>query len=720
MTCAVLFTAPRDCAANVERVTVEAPTRLDWTFAVARQSRLSIPAAWCGPNYDSRKQSYDLFVPDDDAGPAPPEGRSLVLFLSDADPAAGWQFWSKVCKANNAIFVAPHAMGREKNPAYRIRVVLDVLDDVRQRHAVDTDRTYLCGASEEAHLACQIAFSLPEYFGGVIAIGGGEPPPEQAWLRREVANRLSIVFAKSRRESARRKCFFESVFVPLSRKANARTASFTYSGSPQQMPKATELAAMFRWLDAALPKRRELAASFPVSRVGNDDVVSREQHAQRALADARIRDDLVLESGYASFLRLRGIVQRWPDLPAASEAERILEELDPAFLDRWLTEREATFLRTEQAHNAVYAVVFRKYPRGRLLNVIVSRYPEEYAELTWTDASPALADDVEGATVSDAMRLQLNRLGSRVDVAAHGRIVGLNLSGTLVSAIEFRKLREQLDGLKSLHALDLSSTVLRGSVLNQLPALSSLHAVDLSHTAIGNRDLSPLSELRELQMLCAVGTNLSSLGRLGALPMLNCLIAGDTKLDDRSLEWLRNVPELRKLSLFSTRVTDRGIARLEVLPKLEYLNLASTQVTNASCGELGNLPRLQSLILDGTEVTDAGLAELGEAKLRYLSVRGTQISDPGLKALEPMQTLQSIDLRKTNVSIAGVLSLQETHPHLEVVWDESRIDTLKKMRTRLRIQKYLSSVEDIYRRKLVEYQERYFGFSLALPLDVIR
>src|SRR6266699_649079 len=47
----------------------------------------------------------------------------------------------------------------------RVRIVLDVLDQVRRDYRVDPDRTYLSGFSGGGRVACTIAFALPEYFG---------------------------------------------------------------------------------------------------------------------------------------------------------------------------------------------------------------------------------------------------------------------------------------------------------------------------------------------------------------------------------------------------------------------------------------------------------------------------------------------------------------------------------------------------------------------------
>ena len=55
-----------------KQVAVQAPTRIDWVFAVSNQSPAQPPADWL-PKYGSTEQKYELFVPQkyDPKKPAP-------------------------------------------------------------------------------------------------------------------------------------------------------------------------------------------------------------------------------------------------------------------------------------------------------------------------------------------------------------------------------------------------------------------------------------------------------------------------------------------------------------------------------------------------------------------------------------------------------------------------------------------------------------------------
>src|SRR5262249_8204269 len=136
-------------------------------------------------------QRYQLFVPKDyDAGKAWP----LVLFISPLPSPYGWQSWEKPCTELGMLFCSPYGAGNETFVPQRIRVVLDVLDDVRRRYRIDPDQTYVAGFSGGGRTACTIAFALPEYFGGVIPVGGTNPLHPLPMQRHRVRDRLSVAF----------------------------------------------------------------------------------------------------------------------------------------------------------------------------------------------------------------------------------------------------------------------------------------------------------------------------------------------------------------------------------------------------------------------------------------------------------------------------------------------------------------------------------------------
>ena len=161
------------------RVGVQQPTRLDWSFAVAEQSVSDTPPRWVNHVYDSSKQSYEWYGPDHRRGrsASTTAGNPLIVYVSPKGRASGWKHWEHVCRRLGIMYAGPRGTYKGAKDSLRVRIVLDVLDDVRRRHHVDPDRTYIAGFYGGARIASQIAFRLPEYFGGVVAIAEGVPPP---------------------------------------------------------------------------------------------------------------------------------------------------------------------------------------------------------------------------------------------------------------------------------------------------------------------------------------------------------------------------------------------------------------------------------------------------------------------------------------------------------------------------------------------------------------
>ena len=186
-----------------KEVSVRQATRLDWTFALSNQSLAAPPAEWL-PGYDSTQQRYELFVPGSPqtAGKKPSKTTAkpkqvkaaavrnalpLVLFISPGDQPAGWAQWQPVCTQQGIAFASPFDAGNNTPLPKRVRIVLDVLDDLRQRYAIDPDRTYIAGFSGGGRTACGIGFALPELFGGVVPVcAAGDLPAQYAKQRKEM------------------------------------------------------------------------------------------------------------------------------------------------------------------------------------------------------------------------------------------------------------------------------------------------------------------------------------------------------------------------------------------------------------------------------------------------------------------------------------------------------------------------------------------------------
>ena len=80
-----------------------------------------------------------------------------------------------------------------------------------------------------------------------------------------------------------------------------------------------------RWLDEAAPKRRELAKTYPPAAwlrmpLSREETARSAQGRQACLAKPA--------SIYAGLMLVKGVLERWPDLPEAKEAEKLLLEYE--------------------------------------------------------------------------------------------------------------------------------------------------------------------------------------------------------------------------------------------------------------------------------------------------------------------------------------------------------------------------------------------------------
>jgi hypothetical protein len=305
-----------------KRVTVSAATRPDWTFAVSNRSLATPPADWLPADYDSPQQAYELYVPPTYNAK---QSYPLLVFISPGAEPLGWKHWETVCKQHGIIFAGAYGAGNDCPGKQRVRIVLDVLDDVRRRVKIDPDRTYLAGFSGGGRIACAIAFALPEFFGGVAPICAGGDLREEPWLRHRLIDRLSVAYVTGEGDFNRGEV--ERYRGPMFKVIGVRTRVWVVPKMGHSVPSGAPLLEAYRWLEGGLKQRQELATKYPASRWSGSDPPSRAAWSQALLKEARQRLK-VPGTLYAGLMQLQGIMHRWEDLPAAAEAKKILLEYD--------------------------------------------------------------------------------------------------------------------------------------------------------------------------------------------------------------------------------------------------------------------------------------------------------------------------------------------------------------------------------------------------------
>jgi hypothetical protein len=374
-------------------VLVSAATRLDWTFALANQSIDPPPADWLPGDFDSRKHSYELFVPPDYS---PKQVYPVFLFVSAGNDPSGWKQWEPVCKQHGVIFASPYNAGNNCPPRQRVRIVLDVLDDLRRLYRVDADRTYLSGFSGGARIACGIAFALPEYFGGLVPVCAGGNLREESWLRQRVVDRLSVALVTGETDFNRGEV--ERFRGPLLQEVGVRCKVWLVPKMGHAIPAGAALPEVFRWLEEALKARQDRAQRWPASRIAGDASPDRANWAGALLAEAKQRLQKK-ETLYSGLMQLKGCLTRWDGLAAAAEAKKILLDYDARPERPW----EADDLAEQRRFLIATARSLSAYATGPLSPQYVKQR-EQMTRQALELWQKVLADDPQSATAPEARK----------------------------------------------------------------------------------------------------------------------------------------------------------------------------------------------------------------------------------------------------------------------------------------------------------------------------
>lgn len=411
-----------------KEVKVRQATRLDWIFAMSNQSLREPPADWL-EGYDSTQQRYELYVPPTSKGARKPaakpsakptakskkgqakgnEGLPLILFISAGEQPAGWGQLQALCEQQGIAFASPYDAGNNTPMPRRVRLVLDVLDDVRQRHSIDPDRTYLAGFSGGGRTACGIAFALPELFGGVIPVCAGGDLREETWLRHRVIDRLSVALITGTGDfNLSEVSRFRG---PMLTGMGVRTQVTVVDKMGHGIPDSKTFAKVVEWLDAGVADRQKLAVTSPASRIGGNVAPTREQWAKLLFEEGESQLKKP-QTQYAGLMSLQGTMQRWPDLPEAEEAKKILLNYEAKAEHPW----EADDIAEQRKFLIARARALSDYATGDL--------PEQYAKQRSAMLEAAInlwmmvVQDGQDAKAAKEGEKQLPELKQRLEIEA--------------------------------------------------------------------------------------------------------------------------------------------------------------------------------------------------------------------------------------------------------------------------------------------------------------
>ncbi len=166
--------------------------------------------------------------------------------------------------------------------------------------------------------------------------------------------------------------------------------------------------------------------------------------------------------------------------------------------------------------------------------------------------------------------------------------------------------------------------------------------------------LDSLARQTHLVGISLRNTRITSSAVAGLLPLKNQLQVLDlygTRIDDKSLDDIGSLVELRELDMGVTRVSSPGLTALTSLKKLRVLELSGRRINDTATTAIGLLPSLVQLSLSGTRVTDKGLAALATlSRLKALGLSGTRIEGSTLDKLAVLPDLACLDLADTDIT----------------------------------------------------------------------
>jgi hypothetical protein len=186
-----------------------------------------------------------------------------------------------------------------------------------------------------------------------------------------------------------------------------------------------------------------------------------------------------------------------------------------------------------------------------------------------------------------------------------------------------------LENLTAIETLLLPNHRFSDDDLTHLAGMTKLKQLALAGPQITNKGLAQLAGMRQMDSLELFKTSITSLEPIRGLSQLKKLSLCGSPISDEGLRPIRGFSNLRRLLLRGTLITDAGISQLSTLSNLSVLDLDNTRVGDAGLRTIFELPKIVNLDLDDTRVTDAGLADLAD-KLNRRYFQSFHVSGPGV------------------------------------------------------------------------------------------
>ncbi|MBP9806990.1 hypothetical protein KBF38_01675 [bacterium] len=152
--------------------------------------------------------------------------------------------------------------------------------------------------------------------------------------------------------------------------------------------------------------------------------------------------------------------------------------------------------------------------------------------------------------------------------------------------------------------------------------ISSLKGIDLDNSDASDKGLSQLPAMPQLQMLTACESKVSGtcLPKLLACKKLEAFRLSNVVVNNESLRWLKDFPQLQRLGLVRVDLSMVGIEHLSKCRDLQLLDIDyNYRLDDKVVPFLLKLTKLKTLWLGETSISVQGLEQLG--KLHLVSIK---------------------------------------------------------------------------------------------------
>lgn len=260
-------------------------------------------------------------------------------------------------------------------------------------------------------------------------------------------------------------------------------------------------------------------------------------------------------------------------------------------------------------------------------------------------------EEIEAAIVS------LESAGVSVEKDDQGKVVA-------VRATEFPvelSVIEQLTKFSAIKQVAVSGPWVTHEMFDVFGKLKTLERLDAEVTIADQKALEKLAGLSNLKFVQLFRTDIDDdcMKILAAMPALEQIRCGQTRIGDAGLAHLANLESLRAIDLSDcNRVTGEGVAHLSRLPNLKFLKVWGPQIDDNSMDSIALMTSLEVLGLNDTQVTDSGIEKLDQLeKLKEVHLVRTRTGDRSLAILSRMPDIHTLRLRDTEITDVGLESL---------------------------------------------------------------